>query len=250
MLWVLILAIYGAALALFGRQVPPALRARALAIQGLIAAGFSGVFRCSPRTRSPASSRFPRRAWASIRSSRIPASPSTRPASTWATWVSPSRSRSASPGSWARRSTPPGARLARPWVLLAWCFLTAGIALGSWWAYYELGWGGWWFWDPVGKRLVHPVADRYRAAPLAPGRGEARHAEGLDPAALHHRLLAVPAGNLPGAIGRDHFRAYVRQRPGPRTLHPRVPRSGDRGCVLSCLPCGRRGSGPKACSNP
>ncbi len=41
------------------------------------------------------------------------------------------------------------AKLARPWVLLAWCFLTAGIALGSWWAYYELGWGGWWFWDPV-----------------------------------------------------------------------------------------------------
>jgi cytochrome c-type biogenesis protein CcmF len=41
------------------------------------------------------------------------------------------------------------ARWVRPWTLLAWCFLTAGIALGSWWAYYELGWGGWWFWDPV-----------------------------------------------------------------------------------------------------
>jgi cytochrome c-type biogenesis protein CcmF len=41
------------------------------------------------------------------------------------------------------------ARWVRPWTLVAWCFLTAGIALGSWWAYYELGWGGWWFWDPV-----------------------------------------------------------------------------------------------------
>ena len=41
------------------------------------------------------------------------------------------------------------ARLARPWALTAWAFLTLGIALGSWWAYYELGWGGWWFWDPV-----------------------------------------------------------------------------------------------------
>ena len=41
------------------------------------------------------------------------------------------------------------ARWARPWTLLAWAFLTVGIALGSWWAYYELGWGGWWFWDPV-----------------------------------------------------------------------------------------------------
>ncbi|MBM1312136.1 heme lyase CcmF/NrfE family subunit [Sulfitobacter mediterraneus] len=41
------------------------------------------------------------------------------------------------------------ARWVRPWTLAAWVFLTAGIALGSWWAYYELGWGGWWFWDPV-----------------------------------------------------------------------------------------------------
>ena len=40
------------------------------------------------------------------------------------------------------------ARWVRPWTLAAWSFLTGGIALGSWWAYYELGWGGWWFWDP------------------------------------------------------------------------------------------------------
>ncbi len=62
--------------------------------------------------------------------------------------------------SWARRS--------RPWTLLAWCFLTCGIALGSFWAYYELGWGGWWFWDPVenaslmpwlaGTALIHSLA--------------------------------------------------------------------------------------------
>ncbi|MCL4801999.1 MAG: cytochrome c biogenesis protein CcsA, partial [Burkholderiales bacterium] len=41
------------------------------------------------------------------------------------------------------------ARWSRPWTTAAWCFLTLGIMLGSWWAYYELGWGGWWFWDPV-----------------------------------------------------------------------------------------------------
>ncbi|MEO7010265.1 MAG: cytochrome c biogenesis protein CcsA, partial [Caldimonas sp.] len=41
------------------------------------------------------------------------------------------------------------ARWSRPWTTVAWIFLTLGIALGSWWAYYELGWGGWWFWDPV-----------------------------------------------------------------------------------------------------
>ncbi|MBV7317605.1 heme lyase CcmF/NrfE family subunit [Shewanella sp. NIFS-20-20] len=59
------------------------------------------------------------------------------------------------------------ARWSRPWTLAAWVFLTGGIALGSWWAYYELGWGGWWFWDPVenasfmpwliGTALVHSV---------------------------------------------------------------------------------------------
>lgn len=60
------------------------------------------------------------------------------------------------------------ARWARPWTTIAWCFLTLGIALGSWWAYYELGWGGWWFWDPVenaslipwlvGTALMHSLA--------------------------------------------------------------------------------------------
>ncbi|HET9977492.1 MAG TPA: heme lyase CcmF/NrfE family subunit, partial [Burkholderiaceae bacterium] len=60
------------------------------------------------------------------------------------------------------------ARWSRPWTLAAWMFLTIGIALGSWWAYYELGWGGWWFWDPVenasfmpwlvGTALIHSLA--------------------------------------------------------------------------------------------
>ena len=48
------------------------------------------------------------------------------------------------------------ARITRPWVLSAWSALTAGIALGSWWAYYELGWGGWWFWDPVENASLMP----------------------------------------------------------------------------------------------
>lgn len=48
------------------------------------------------------------------------------------------------------------ARWARPWTMAAWCFLTLGIALGSWWAYYELGWGGWWFWDPVENASLMP----------------------------------------------------------------------------------------------
>ena len=60
------------------------------------------------------------------------------------------------------------ARWSRPWTIVAWSFLSIGIALGSWWAYYELGWGGWWFWDPVenasfmpwlaGTALIHSLA--------------------------------------------------------------------------------------------
>ncbi|SDR96863.1 cytochrome c-type biogenesis protein CcmF [Halopseudomonas xinjiangensis] len=60
------------------------------------------------------------------------------------------------------------ARWSRPWTIVAWAFLTIGIVLGSWWAYYELGWGGWWFWDPVenasfmpwlvGTALIHSLA--------------------------------------------------------------------------------------------
>jgi cytochrome c-type biogenesis protein CcmF len=51
---------------------------------------------------------------------------------------------------------PAWARWARPWTTVAWCFLSVGIALGSWWAYYELGWGGWWFWDPVENASFMP----------------------------------------------------------------------------------------------
>ena len=55
-----------------------------------------------------------------------------------------------------RRVGPEWARAVRPWVLSAWSFLTAGIMLGSFWAYYELGWGGWWFWDPVENASLMP----------------------------------------------------------------------------------------------
>lgn len=69
---------------------------------------------------------------------------------------------------WEGRLDTVWARWARPWTTTAWAFLTVGIALGSWWAYYELGWGGWWFWDPVenasfmpwlaGTALLHSLA--------------------------------------------------------------------------------------------
>ena len=94
------------------------------------------------------------------------------------------------------------ARWVRPWTLASWCALTIGIAMGSWWAYYTLGWGGWWFWDPVenasfmpwlvGTALIHSV-DRGR---------EARHAEELDHPAGDHHVLAVAGRHLPGALRR------------------------------------------------
>jgi len=69
---------------------------------------------------------------------------------------------------WSGRLDAAWARWTRPWTNVAWLFLTGGIALGSWWAYYELGWGGWWFWDPVenasfmpwlvGTALIHSLA--------------------------------------------------------------------------------------------
>ncbi|MFC3907729.1 heme lyase CcmF/NrfE family subunit [Legionella dresdenensis] len=69
---------------------------------------------------------------------------------------------------WLGRLEPAWAKWTRPWTLAAWCCLTAGITLGSWWAYRELGWGGWWYWDPVenasfmpwlvGTALIHSLA--------------------------------------------------------------------------------------------
>jgi cytochrome c-type biogenesis protein CcmF len=57
---------------------------------------------------------------------------------------------------WSSEKAEDWMKITRPWVLLAWGFLTAGITLGSWWAYYELGWGGWWFWDPVENASLMP----------------------------------------------------------------------------------------------
>ena len=147
-LWVLILAIYGAALAVFGRQVPSALRARALAIQGLIAAGFLAF---SLFTSNPFARIVP------IPAEGMGLNPilqdpglAFHPPCLYMGYVGLSVAFSFGiAGLLGKEVDATWARLARPWVLLAWCFLTAGIALGSWWAYYELGWGGWWFWDPV-----------------------------------------------------------------------------------------------------
>jgi cytochrome c-type biogenesis protein CcmF len=148
LLWVLILTLFGAAVAGFGANLPPSLRTRVLGVQAWISIGFlafmlftSNPFErvfpppldgrdLNPLLQDPGLAFHPPMLYAgyvgfSIAFSfAVAALIEGKVDAAWARWV-------------------------RPWTLLAWCFLTAGIALGSWWAYYELGWGGWWFWDPV-----------------------------------------------------------------------------------------------------
>ncbi|HTJ58213.1 MAG TPA: heme lyase CcmF/NrfE family subunit, partial [Devosiaceae bacterium] len=154
-LWISILVAFGAAVAVFGRRLPQDLLTLVLAMQSLLVATFDGftIFTSNPFLRlNPAPlegqdlnpilqdiglaihppllytgyvgfSICFSFAIAALISGRIDAA--------WARWV-------------------------RPWTLLAWCFLTLGIAMGSYWSYYELGWGGWWFWDPVENASFMP----------------------------------------------------------------------------------------------
>ncbi|WLR96000.1 heme lyase CcmF/NrfE family subunit [Shinella sumterensis] len=148
LLWLLILVFFSALVASFGANLPERLRANVLAVQGLISTAFAlfilltsnPFIRLSP---APAEGQDLNPVLQDIGlaihppllylgyvgfsvcfSFAIAALIDGRIDAAWARWV-------------------------RPWALTAWSFLTAGIAMGSYWAYYELGWGGWWFWDPV-----------------------------------------------------------------------------------------------------
>ena len=92
------------------------------------------------------------------------------------------------------------ARAMRPWVLGAWIFLTLGITAGSYWAYYELGWGGWWFWDPVENASLMPWLAATALAAFGRGPGRAQRAEGVDDDARGHRLLHVDGRHFPRAV--------------------------------------------------
>ena len=155
LLWVLILATFGSAVALFGGNLPPSLRARVLGVQAMISVGFylfmmltSNPFErvfppavdgrdLNPLLQDPGLAFHPPFLYlgyvgfSMAFSFAIAALIEGRVDAAWARWV-------------------------RPWTLAAWAFLTVGIALGSWWAYYELGWGGWWFWDPVENASFMP----------------------------------------------------------------------------------------------
>ena len=156
LLWVLILALFGAAVALFGNNLPATLKARILSVQGSIGLAFllfivaaSNPFTrlfpvpiegngLNPILQDPALAFHPPFLYAgyvglSISFSfAVAALIEGKVDAAWARWV-------------------------RPWTLLSWAFLTIGIAMGSWWAYYELGWGGFWFWDPVENASFMPL---------------------------------------------------------------------------------------------
>lgn len=155
LLWVLILTLFGACAAWFGKGLPPTLRARVLAVQSSVAVAFFAfiLFTSNPflRLASPPFNgqdlnpllQDPGLAFhppflylgyvglSMAFSFAVAALIEGRVDAAWGRWV-------------------------RPWTLAAWIFLTIGIGLGSWWAYYELGWGGFWFWDPVENASFMP----------------------------------------------------------------------------------------------
>ena len=155
LLWILILSGFGAAVALFGTNLPPGLRARVLAVQALIGVGFLSFILL---TSNP----FARILPAPLEGNGL--NPllqdpglAFHPPFLYLGYVGFSMAFSFAVAALIEgRVDPVWARWVRPWTLAAWVFLTTGIVLGSWWAYYELGWGGFWFWDPVENASFMP----------------------------------------------------------------------------------------------
>ena len=155
LLWVLILAFFGALVAVFGRNLPDTLRANVLAVQGFIGATFllfilttSNPFvRLDP---APFEGRDLNPVLQDI-------GLAVHPPLLYLGYVGFSVSFSFAVAALIEgRIDAAWARWVRPWTLAAWMFLTGGIAMGSYWAYYELGWGGFWFWDPVENASFMP----------------------------------------------------------------------------------------------
>ncbi|MBV1705839.1 MAG: heme lyase CcmF/NrfE family subunit [Hyphomicrobiales bacterium] len=155
LLWVLILATFGAAVAAFSRHLPRDLRANVIAMQGLLGTAFllfillasNPFLRLSP---APAQGQ---------ELNPILQDPglAIHPPLLYLGYVGFSVTFAyAAAALISGRIDPVWARFVRPWTLVAWIFLTLGIAMGSYWAYYSLGWGGFWFWDPVENASLMP----------------------------------------------------------------------------------------------
>ncbi|WEJ32346.1 heme lyase CcmF/NrfE family subunit [Devosia sp. SD17-2] len=154
-LWILILVLFGALVAAFGRRLPADLSNLVLGTQSLLTAVFAGftLFTSNP---------FERLAMAPLEGSDL--NPilqdiglAIHPPLLYAGYVGFSICFSFAVAALiSGRIDQAWARWVRPWTMLSWIFLTLGIAMGSYWAYYELGWGGWWFWDPVENAAFMP----------------------------------------------------------------------------------------------
>lgn len=156
LLWIWLLTLWGAAVALFSRQLPLEAVARVLGVMGLISIGFLifVLFTSNPFNRTfphfPVDGR-------ELNPLLQDVGLIFHPPLLYMGYVGFSVAFAFSIASlMTGKLDTAWARWSRPWTMAAWVFLTLGIVLGSWWAYYELGWGGWWFWDPVENASLMP----------------------------------------------------------------------------------------------
>ncbi len=155
LLWVLILAFFGAAVGLLGGSLPEGFKARVLSVQAALGVAFLSfiLFTSNPffRLVPPAAE------GQGLNPILQDPALAFHPPFLYTGYVGFSMAFSfAIAALWEGRIDGAWARWVRPWSLLAWVALTIGIAMGSWWAYYTLGWGGWWFWDPVENASLMP----------------------------------------------------------------------------------------------
>jgi cytochrome c-type biogenesis protein CcmF len=167
LLWILILSVWSVAVAAFSRQLPATFSSRVLGVMGLISAGFMlfTLWTSNPFVRlMPAA-----QDGADLNPVLQDFALAIHPPMLYTGYVGFSVAFAfACAAMLEGRLDQTWAKWTRPWTIFAWIFQTIGIALGSWWAYYELGWGGWWFWDPVenasfmpwlvGTALIHSLS--------------------------------------------------------------------------------------------
>ncbi|MEO9463297.1 MAG: heme lyase CcmF/NrfE family subunit [Marinomonas sp.] len=155
LLWVTVMAMAGALIALIEKRLPEKTMQATLASQGFVAIGFYAFLLLSsnPFERLP----IPAIEGQGLNPLLQDIGLAFHPPTLYFGYVGLSVAFSFAVGALlTRQVTPEFARVMRPWVLGAWVFLTLGITAGSYWAYYELGWGGWWFWDPVENASLMP----------------------------------------------------------------------------------------------
>ena len=155
LLWVLTLVLFGAFAAWFGDNLPAALQARVLAVQSMVGAAFMAftIFTSNPFWRMEVPPFDGRDLNPLLQDIGLVL----HPPFLYLGYVGLSMAFSFAVAALiGGRVDAAWGRWVRPWTLAAWVFLTIGIALGSWWAYYELGWGGFWFWDPVENASLMP----------------------------------------------------------------------------------------------